>query len=229
MIQEQLLDLNHVADGDVGKIISPWLSSPRINRLRSCGPRTAAQKRRAHHKPAIGVDGLFRANHDVPPAATSPIFPRAVKAGHMGSSCQGRSNQDGVVALGVERAIGLESDIKLGQNQAVFATEAAFWHKMGRARLHHAHRTAPVIREVPGCVFSDAHAMFFLGALLPYLGKIRFPTPESGRPSAFLSFLWETITEDVWKAKAPFAAPAQREGWKSPAAPAEGSRSLVRP
>ena len=105
VIDQPPLHLDDVADGDGGKVRA---IAPARGRVDGVGPgraAAAAENIGTNDEVAIGVDGLARSDHDLPPAGVI----LGIVPGHVRIARQGVANQHGVVALGIELPVGLKS------------------------------------------------------------------------------------------------------------------------
>ncbi len=104
MVDQQLLRLDHVADGDDREMQPVGLAGRRIDLLGADGAHAAAQEVRADDEIFVGVERLARPDDIVPPAA---LPGQRVDAGEELIAGQGMAHQDGVGFIAIEPAIGL--------------------------------------------------------------------------------------------------------------------------
>ena len=109
MVEQHRLRAHHVADGDDGKFEAPGLAGPGIGRGRAGRAHAAAEHVRADDEIAVGVDRLAGADHGLPPAG---LAGDRMHVGDMLVAGERVADQDGVAALGVERAVGLVGDLE---------------------------------------------------------------------------------------------------------------------
>jgi hypothetical protein len=173
VVQEQPLHLHHVPDGNVGEAAPEGFSGVRIDGGRSGGPRAAAEHAGADHEPATRVHGLAGSDHLVPPSLGAEILPRPMEAGHMAARRQGRGDQDGVLAIGVQGSVGFVGDLETRQDLSGFADEPAIGKFAPQdAGFHDAHGSRPVVGLGPirhPAVVRDSHSPLrtFPGAWIP--------------------------------------------------------------
>ena len=120
LIQQPPLHFHHVADGDGGEVAAVGLAGGGVEAAGAGGAAAAAQQIGADDKVAVGVNRLARAHRDVPPAGIVLL----VVLGHVRIAADGMADQDGVVARGVELAVGLVSDRDAGKLAAEFQLPA---------------------------------------------------------------------------------------------------------
>ena len=135
-VQQPALHLHHVADGDGGKIAAVGLAGGGVDAAGAGGAAATAQQIGADDEEAVGVDRLARADHDVPPAGIVLL----VVPGDVRIPAEGVADQDGVVARGVELAVGLVGDGDAGQqppssNSSGWSSVADRAYRSGRACL----------------------------------------------------------------------------------------------
>ena len=104
MIDQRHLRLHHVADGDDGKIQAPGFAGLGIDAGRSRRAHAAAEHVGADDKEAVGVDGLARSHHRLPPAglAGNGMWARDVLV-----AGQGMRDENGIRLRPIQDAVGL--------------------------------------------------------------------------------------------------------------------------
>ena len=111
LVQQPALHLDHVADGDGREVAAVGLAGGGVDAAGAGGAAAAAQQVGADDEVAVGVNRLARADHDVPPAGIVLL----VVLGDVRVAADGVADQDGVVARGVELAVGLVGDGDAGE------------------------------------------------------------------------------------------------------------------
>src|SRR5262249_40715080 len=109
MIEQHRLSTNHVADGDDWKFEAPGLAGLRICGGRPGAPHAAADHVRADDEIALTVNRPAGPDHGLPPAR---LLSYRMDVGDMLVAGQGMTDQHRIGALGVERAVGLISDLE---------------------------------------------------------------------------------------------------------------------
>ena len=99
-----------------GKVRAPGLASGRVDGRRAGGAEARTDVIGANDEEAVGVQGLARAHHVVPPADIIRVV--RVDAGDVVRGVEGVADQHCVRARGIERAVGLVGDFELGQHRA---------------------------------------------------------------------------------------------------------------
>ena len=94
VLDQPFLGGHHVADGHHRKFQAVGLAGGRVGAGRPGGSPAAADDVRTDHPVAVGVEGLARSDHAVPPAAVAVV--RVVNAGGVVVARQGVADQDGV-------------------------------------------------------------------------------------------------------------------------------------
>ena len=88
VVHQPLLHLDHVADGDDGKIAAIGPAGPGIGAVRARRAAAAAQDVGANDEVSPGVDRLARPHHQIPPAGIV-LF---IVPGYVGIARQGMAN-----------------------------------------------------------------------------------------------------------------------------------------
>ena len=104
MIDQRNLRLHHVADGDDRKIQAPGLAGLGVDAGRSRRAHAAAQHVGADDEEAVGVDGLARTHHGLPPAG---LAGDGMRARHVLVAGQGMRDENGIRLRPIQDAIGL--------------------------------------------------------------------------------------------------------------------------
>ena len=104
MIDQPPLHFDDVADGDGGEVGGIAAAGGRVDGVGPGRAAAAAQDVRTNDEVAIGVDGLARANQDIPPAGVIV----GVVPGNVRIARKRMADQHGVVALRAKLAVGLE-------------------------------------------------------------------------------------------------------------------------
>ena len=115
MIEQHRLRAHHVADGDDGKVEAPGLAGRRIGRGRPGGAHAAADDVGADDEITVGVDRLAGPDHGLPPAR---LAGDRMVVDHVLVAGQRMADQDGVAALGIQRAVGLVGDLQWAEIDA---------------------------------------------------------------------------------------------------------------
>ena len=110
MLEEPLLHVHHVLDGDHGKVEPVGLSCFGIYGGGAGRALAAAKNVGADHEVLVRVQGLARPDDDVPPAG---LLLALVPACGMGVAGEGVADQHGIALLLVQLAVGLVGDIDL--------------------------------------------------------------------------------------------------------------------
>jgi hypothetical protein len=118
VIDQALLHLHHVADRDHRKIQRIGAAAGRVDTARPGGAFAAADDVGADHPIDIGVKGLARPDHAVPPAGVAVLG--VVDAGGVMIAGEGVADQDGIGALGIGLAIGFKGHRHRAQGVARF-------------------------------------------------------------------------------------------------------------
>ena len=109
IVEQHRLRAHHVADGDDGKVEAPRLAGLGIGRGRAGRAHAAADHVRADDEIALGVDRLAGTDHGFPPAG---LAGHRIDARDMLIAGERVTDQHGIGALGVERAVGLVGDLE---------------------------------------------------------------------------------------------------------------------
>ena len=112
MIDQRHLRLHHVADGDDGKIQAPGLAGLGVDAGRSRRAHAAAEHVGADDEEAVGVDGLARTHHRLPPAG---LAGDGMRARHVLVAGQGVRDQNGIRLCPIQDAVGLVGDAVGGE------------------------------------------------------------------------------------------------------------------
>jgi hypothetical protein len=137
MGEQRTVHGDEVTDGEQRKIQPPRLAGGRIDRTWPGGSLTSTEQVAAHHVPPVGVDGLARTDHGVPPAKWAV---RGWPAGRVGVPGQCMADVYGIVTSTVELPIRLIGHIHLGelltigQRQRVASVEQPNHPGAGRQR-----------------------------------------------------------------------------------------------
>ena len=115
-IREPCLRVDPVFDGDERKIGAVRLAGGRIDRLRAGRAEATAEIVDADHEETVGIERLARPDHVVPPADVRRIV--GVVARHMMRCVQRVADQHSIVALAIQRAVGLVGELVLRQRAA---------------------------------------------------------------------------------------------------------------
>ena len=113
VVEEEFLRAHHVADGDEGKLDPVGAAGFGVEGGRAGGALAAAEDVGADDEEAAGVDGLAGADEVVPPAGF--FVGRRVPAGGVVVAAEGVADEDGVVARGVEGAVGFVAEGEGGE------------------------------------------------------------------------------------------------------------------
>ena len=176
--------LHHVRDGDHREVQTVRPSCRRVDRRRPRGPAAAAEQVRGDDEVPIRVECLAGADHPVPPA--EPLAGRAVavvgpepvagallcrllrEAGRVGVTAERVADQDHVVPLGRERAVGLVGDAD--RVELLSAVEPHRVRQVEKLRLDGSDRAC---RQRRGCRRGRGHSslrgvtdVYFLGFLI---------------------------------------------------------------
>ena len=108
-VDEHRLGAHHVAHRDHRQVEPVRPVGRRIGRGRSGGAEAAADDVGADDEIAVGVDRLAGADHDVPPAG---LAGHRIDVGDVLVAGQRVADQDRVLAVAVERAVGLITDLQ---------------------------------------------------------------------------------------------------------------------
>ena len=110
------LGLDDVAHGDHGEIAAVRAAGLGVDAVGAGRAAAAAEDVGTDHEVTVGVDGLARPDGDLPPArVVLVVVPRNVRIAR-----QRVANEHGVVAPGVEPAVGLVDHGNLGKSSAPF-------------------------------------------------------------------------------------------------------------
>ena len=121
MVDQLDLGAHHVADRHHGKVQPVGLAGRRVEAGRPGRAIARADDIAADDEEAVGVEGLARPDAIVPPAELVGV---AVEiAGGVRAAAQRVADQDGVGAVGVERAVRLVGDRHRAQRLAALKTE----------------------------------------------------------------------------------------------------------
>ena len=112
VVEEEFLGAHHVADGDEGKQNAVRAAGFGVGRGRAGGPLATAEDVGADDEEAAGVDGFAGADEVVPPAGF--FVGRGVPTGAVVIAAESMANEDGVVAGGVQRAVGFVAELEAG-------------------------------------------------------------------------------------------------------------------
>ena len=115
MVNEKLLRVYHVADGNHRKIQPVRLSCFRVFAPRSRSPHAATQHISANDKIALCIQGLARSHHQIPPPH---LTGDGVEFGHKLVAGERMTDKHGVGFLGVETAVGLIGHCERSQRRA---------------------------------------------------------------------------------------------------------------
>ena len=120
-IEPALLGADHVTDRDVreGQAVGP--ARIEIDRGRATGTLATAQHVRAEDEELVRVECLAGTDQIVPPARLAVV--ERVDAGAVMVAAQRVADQDGVVAGGIEPAVGLVAQREAGEGHAIVADE----------------------------------------------------------------------------------------------------------
>ncbi len=116
MIRDPRLRAHPVLDGQHRESGAPGLAGFWIDAGRTGRAEAGAQVIDADHEEDIGVHGLARAHHVVPPAHVAGVVRRLSR--HVVRRIQRVADQDRVAALGIERAVGFDRQFIGGQRLA---------------------------------------------------------------------------------------------------------------
>lgn len=116
-----MLGAHHVGDSNGRKRYAVGAAGGRVEGGGAGGTLAAAKDVGAEDKPVVGVDGFARADQVVPPAGLPVV--EVVEAGAVVVAAEGVADEDGVVAGGVEAAVGFVAKGKTGEDAAIVAGE----------------------------------------------------------------------------------------------------------
>ena len=111
-VQQTRLRIHPVLHRHHGKIRTIGLARGRVGVHGAGRAEAGAQIVDADDKELVGIDGLARADHVVPPAFALGLA--LVAAGYMVGGIERMTDHDGVALVGIELAIGLEGKIVIG-------------------------------------------------------------------------------------------------------------------
>ena len=144
MVEQHRLGAHHVAHGDDRKIQTPRRSGRRIGRSRTGAAHAAANHVRADNKIPPGIDRTPGSDHSFPPtrfAGHRVVVHRVLIAGER------MANKHSIVALGVERAVGLVGDLQRREIDATVEPKRIIRRKAHQERMRMV-RFAPAVGEV---------------------------------------------------------------------------------
>jgi len=118
VVQQVALQIDHIADGNHGKGEGIGFSGFRIDAAGPCGSHATAEAVGANDKIFVRVYGLARPDHDIPPSELG-VF-GMVPACDMGITGKGVANQNRVIPLFIEFAVGLVRDVNRPEGLAAF-------------------------------------------------------------------------------------------------------------
>src|ERR1035441_8828846 len=95
MVNESYLGIDYVMNRYHGKTQGIGPPGVRVDRARARGTFAASEVIGKNHKILSSVEGLARANHNIPPAGIP--FMRVVEAGGVGIAGKSVKNQNGIV------------------------------------------------------------------------------------------------------------------------------------
>jgi len=131
MIDETLLRAHHVRDGDDREFEAPGPVGPGIDLHGPARAHAAPEDVRADEEIAPSVQHLARSRERRPP---SGLAGDGMLLGHVLVAGKRVADQDGVAALGVERAVGLVGDGVAAEARAAVERERLLHHEaMARA------------------------------------------------------------------------------------------------
>ena len=116
-----VLGAHHVGDGYRRKRNAVGAAGGGTERGRAGGALATTEDVGAEDKPEVGIDGFARADEVVPPTGLTVV--EAVEAGAVVVAAEGVADEDGVVAGGVEAAVGFVAEGETGEDAAVVAAE----------------------------------------------------------------------------------------------------------
>ena len=115
------LGTNHVGDGNDGEVDAKGLTGGGVDRERTGGALAAADDVTAEDKVAVGVEGFAGADDVVPPAGFA--VREAMDTGTVMIAREGVADEDGVVAGGIEAAVGLVANRESGDSATTVEVE----------------------------------------------------------------------------------------------------------
>src|ERR1039458_8840963 len=148
MIYESYLGIDHIVNRYHGKTQGVGPPGVGVDRAGSRGTFAASNNVGTDHKILSRVEGLARANHNIPPAGIP--FMRVIEAGGVGVAGKSVKNQNGIVFGRTQLPIGLVS-----QSNGPEASSALKKHLAGRCS------------EGKGLGFNDSYRIGVIHWLLP--------------------------------------------------------------
>ena len=139
MIDQAGLRVDHVANGDDGKVEPVGLAGRGVARGRPRRPHATAEDIGADHEEAAGVDRFARPDQRLPPAG---LLGDRMNICDMLVAGQSVADQDRVGALGIERAVGL-----VGDGERAQLLRAIEPHGRARGELHERARRPPRLHD----------------------------------------------------------------------------------
>jgi hypothetical protein len=121
VVEEQPLGAHHVADRDEGKQDAVGPAGGGVEGGRAGGALAAAEDVGADDEEAAGIDGFAGADEVVPPAGL--FVGRGSASRRVVVAAEGVADEHGVVARGVERAVGLVAKREAGEDLAAAERE----------------------------------------------------------------------------------------------------------
>ena len=123
-INEALLHVDHVLHGHEREVAAVRLAGFRIDRDGPGRATAAAENVRANHEEALGIEGLTRADHTFPPAEIVV----GVVTCRVRVSCDRMADEDRVVPLGVQGAVGFVGNLDAREYLAVTKLQRLWEH-----------------------------------------------------------------------------------------------------
>ncbi len=146
LVEQQLLDLDHVGDGDDGENQAVGFAGLGIRRGRPRRARAAAEKVRADDEVLVRIDALARPDHDLPPAGLSVV--RMIIPGDVGVAAQGMADQNRIVPGLVKLPIRLIGDVNRPERLAAFQQQRLIlFDEPNEPGLDQAHRILIITRH----------------------------------------------------------------------------------
>ncbi len=125
LVQQQLLNLDHISYSYNRKVQTVRLVCLRINRRRPRRPAAAAQKVWANNKILICIDSLARPDHNIPPAGFLVIG--TVVAGNVSVAAESVANQNNIIPGLVNLSVRLVGNVNRSQCFSALQFEGLVW------------------------------------------------------------------------------------------------------
>src|SRR5262249_18048876 len=232
MVEQHGLRAHHVANGDHREVEAPGGAGPWVSGSGSGGAHAGAEHVRANDEIALGVDRPTWSDHGFPPAR---LLRDRMSIGNVLVAGEGVADQYRVAALGIERAIGLVSDLERREIDAGVEVKRLVGAEANDERMGIVGFARPVGGiERNGEIGLDH--LYNPAAVIPLFFRCDRPTPQAAarrldRPrdaavNVFFAFSGrpEHNTPRASRDLSPWAShPAP----KSPRSPSSGARSIV--